>query len=423
MAVSDSAGPVACNPGPVMSPLAPSGVDPMTDITPAPRGYTLPVWVAAAARAALGSLLGEPVAPAVALELLEPAGVGAVPVEAAALLGDGWALGQARCDPGEGLDLTRGLVVWVLLRWREAVPAPAAIEPSLQDWLLIEAGEGVGIHAASGDACLSDYARRLLAANLRPLVPSGQGLQLRVVLPAGRALAERTSNAAFGVVEGLALIGTRAAVQAGASPDQLEATLAALRQRVGEPGFRGDLVLVIGENGLDLAPRLGLPHQLLLKAGNWIGPVLVAAAEAGVRRLLLFGYQGKLIKLAAGIFHTHHHLADGRAEVLTAFAALEGLAGPPLRSLHSAATVEAALAELEAADSALAQRLRDRLAAAVESRSASYLARHGGGSLAVGAVLFDRSRRICAAGPIGGPLLEALSEVVAASPPPPESRV
>jgi cobalt-precorrin-5B (C1)-methyltransferase len=395
----------------------------MAEITPAPRGYTLPVWVAAAARAALGSLLGEPVAPAVALELLEPPGVGAVPVEAAALLGDGWALGQARCDPGEGLDLTRGLVVWVLLRWLEAVPAPAAFEPSPQDWLLIEAGEGVGIHAASGEACLSDYARRLLAANLRPLVPPGQGLQLRVVLPAGRALAERTSNAAFGVVEGLALIGTRAAVQAGASPDQLEATLAALRGQAGASDFKGDLVLVIGENGLDLAPRLGLPHQLLLKAGNWIGPVLVAAAEAGVRRLLLFGYQGKLIKLAAGIFHTHHHLADGRAEVLTAFAALEGLVGPPLRALHSAATVEAALAELEAADSALAQRLRDRLAAAVESRSAAYLARHGGGSMAVGAVLFERSRRICAAGPIGGPLLEALSEVVAASPPPPESRV
>ena len=389
----------------------------MPEPTASPRGYTLPVWVAAAARAALGALLGEPVAPAVALELLEPPGVAAVPVEAAALLGDGWALGQARCDPGEGLDLTRGLVVWVLARWRELAPGGPAVE----DWLLIEAGEGVGIHAASGDACLSAYARRLLEANLRPLLPPGQGLQLRVVLPAGRALAERTSNAAFGVVEGLALIGTRAAVQAGASPDQLEATLAALRQYAGAPDFQGDLVLVIGENGLDLAPRLGLPPQLLLKAGNWIGPVLVAAAEAGVGRLLLFGYQGKLIKLAAGIFHTHHHLADGRAEVLTAFAALEGLAGEALASLHAAPTVEAALAELEVADPALAQRLRDRLAAAVETRSGAYLVRHGGGSLAVGAVLFDRNRRIRATGPIGGPLLAALAEPGAAATPHPQS--
>jgi len=407
--------------------------------TPAPpRGYTLPVWVAAAARAAVGALLGERDGPAVMLELLEPPGAVPVPVEAAAVLGDGWALGQARCDPGEGLDLTRGLVVWVLVRWRElapggsaaesspaqssaaaasAVPAPAAPEPGPEPWLLIEAGEGVGIHAASGEACLSEYARRLLEANLRRLVPPGQGLGLRVVLPAGRALAERTSNAAFGVVEGLALIGTRAAVQAGASPDQLEATLAALRQYADAPDFQGDLVLVIGENGLDLAPRFGLPPQLLLKAGNWIGPVLVAAAEAGVGRLLLFGYQGKLIKLAAGIFHTHHHLADGRAEVLTAFAALEGLAGEALASLHAAPTVEAALAELEAGDSALAQRLRDRLAAAVETRSGAYLVRHGGGSLAVGAVLFDRSRRIRAAGPIGGPLLAALAELGAAPTP------
>jgi cobalt-precorrin-5B (C1)-methyltransferase len=387
----------------------------MAEATAPLRGYTLPVWVAAAARAAVGVLQGETLGPVVMLELLEPPGAVPVAVEAAAALGDGWALGQARCEPGEGLDLTRGLVVWVLARSRE-VPVGGA-----QDWLLIEAGEGVGIHAATGEACLSDYARRLLEANLRPLLSLGQGLQLRVVLPAGRALAERTSNAAFGVVEGLALIGTRAAVQAGASPDQLEATLAALRQHTGAPDFQGDLVLVIGENGLDLAPRLGLPPQLLLKAGNWIGPVLVAAAEAGVRRLLLFGYQGKLIKLAAGIFHTHHHLADGRAEVLTAFAALEGLGGEALASLHAAPTVEAALAELEVADPALAQRLRDRLAAAVETRSGAYLVRHGGGSLAVGAVLFDRNRRIRATGPIGGPLLAALAEPGAAATPHPQS--
>jgi hypothetical protein len=38
-------------------------------------------------------------------------------------------------------------------------------------------------------------------------------------------------------------------------------------------------------------------------------------------------------------------------------------------------------------------------------------------------VLFDRRRRICAAGPIGGPLLEALIEVGAPSPPSPAFKV
>jgi hypothetical protein len=52
---------------------------------------------------------------------------------------------------------------------------------------------------------LSAYARALLEANLRPLVPAGRVLRLKLVLPAGRAFAQRTSKAAFGVVGGLAL--------------------------------------------------------------------------------------------------------------------------------------------------------------------------------------------------------------------------
>ena len=389
------------------------------------------MWLALAARAAVAVLRGEPWQAERQLNLLQPLGWTSLPLRAAAPLPQGWALGEAVCEPGEGLDLTRGLVVWVLARWEPALaPLAAATAEATAtagattgagedcDWLQLEAGEGVGVHAASGQAasghgssghaCLSAYAWALLRANLRSLVPPGQRLRLHVVLPAGRALAERTSNAAFGVVEGLALIGTQAETQASADPDQLQRTLAALAARLAAPDFGGDLVLVLGENGLDLAPRLGLPRQLLLKTGNWVGPLLVAAGQGGVRRLLLFGYQGKLIKLAGGIFHTHHHLADGRAEVLTALAALEGLTGPPLEALFAAATVEAALAQLQAADPGLAERLRARLAATIEQRAAAYLARHGAGPMAIGAVLFDRGRQVCALGPVGRGLLEAL---------------
>ncbi|WP_411869978.1 cobalt-precorrin-5B (C(1))-methyltransferase CbiD [Vulcanococcus limneticus] len=382
-------------------------------------GYTLPVWVAAAARAALAQLRGEPfqAEQPLLLEQEGAAGPQLVPVVAAAPLGEGRALAVARCDPGDGLDLTRGLVVWVEASWRTLQPpagmaspeAPIQRSPDDPAWLELQAGEGVGVHAATRQLCLSAFARRLLEHNLRPLLPAGRVLRLQVIFPVGRRLAERTSNAAFGVVDGLALIGTQALVQRSAAPDQLAAARSELARRVATPEFSGDLVMVIGENGLDLAPQLGLPPALLLKAGNWLGPLLVAAAEQGVRRLLLFGYQGKLIKLAGGIFHTHHHLADGRAEVLTALAALEGLPHAQLRRLHAAATVEAALADLAAADPGAAERLRRRIAAEVEQRSAAYLARYGQQAMAVGAALFNRSRGLAALGPLGSELWGAFS--------------
>jgi cobalt-precorrin-5B (C1)-methyltransferase len=254
---------------------------------------------------------------------------------------------------------------------------------------------------------VSGFARALLECNLQPLVPDGHGLRLRITLPGGRQLARRTSNEAFGVVDGLALIGTQAAVQRSADPDQLARARAELAQRASDPALAGDLVLVLGENGLDLAPRLGLPAPLLLKAGNWIGPLVVAAAEQGVERLLLFGYQGKLIKLAGGIFHTHHHLADGRLEVLTTQAALLGLPLAQLQQLATAASVEEALRELAAVDAAAAQALQHQVVTAVEQRSAAYLARHGQRAMRIGAVLFDRGRCLCAQGPCGAELLQA----------------
>ena len=367
-------------------------------------GYTLPVWAAAAAVAAVRLLCGEEPAPASVPLWLQPDQAGShrqelIDVEAASLLAPDRALGISRCQPGDGLDLTRGLAVWVEAQWTERLVD--------QPWLQLEAGEGVGVLAGSSELCVSGFARALLECNLQPLLPEGHGLHLRITLPGGRQLAQRTSNEAFGVVDGLALIGTQAAVQRSADPDQLGRARAELARRASEPALARDLVLVIGENGLDLAPRLGLPAPLLLKAGNWIGPLLVAAAEHGVERLLLFGYQGKLIKLAGGIFHTHHHLADGRLEVLTAQAALLGLPLEQLQQLAQAASVDQALRQLAALDASAAQALQHRVASAVEQRSAAYLARHGERSMRIGAVLFDRDRHLCAEGPCGAELLQA----------------
>jgi cobalamin biosynthesis protein CbiD len=86
---------------------------------------------------------------------------------------------------------------------------------------------------------------------------------------------------------------------------------------------------------------------------------------------------------------------------------LQGLPAAQLQALATAASVDEALRGLAAWDGDAAAALRHRIAAVVEQRSRDYLARHGQHDLEVGAVLFDRKREICAAGPLGQQLLQA----------------
>ena len=150
-------------------------------------------------------------------------------------------------------------------------------------------------------------------------------MKLEIIFPNGEFLAERTSNKSFGIVDGLSIIGTSAETYSSASPDQLEEAKNNLAKLI-QNDFKGEVVFVIGENGLNLAKtyNVNLP---IIKIGNWIGPLLVDAAIKKVKTVILFGYHGKLIKLAGGIFHTHNHLADARIEILVYLAVQEKL--PP----------------------------------------------------------------------------------------------
>lgn len=365
---------------------------------PPATGYSLPVWVTAVALAALRCLRGQPFNAEVPVALPNRREPELLPVQQAAQLGDGIVLAVGRCQPGDHPDLTRNLPIWVQAQWGAADQAPAVV---------LRPGEGVGVHAGSGELCASGFATTLLHDNLAPLLRAGETLDLQLVFPTGERLARRTSNAAFGVVDGLALIGTCAEVQPSAAPDQLAAARLRL-QAVMTARPRQPVVLVLGENGRDLASRCSLPEAALVKVGNWVGPLLVAAAEQGCRQVLLWGYHGKLLKLAGGIFHTHHHLADGRAAVVTAFAALEGLAGDALVQLHGASTVEDGLNALRTLRPALSARLEQRLWLEIEQQSRAYVARHSEQPVQIGAAVFDRGRALRGSGPMGQQLLQEL---------------
>jgi cobalt-precorrin-5B (C1)-methyltransferase len=390
-------------------------------------GYTLPVFATASAIAALKCL--QPSTnehkSAVTVDLITPPERVEIAIEQVALIQPGMSLGITHSDPGDNLDLTRDTPVWAVVAWAD---------PSQVESIALVGGEGVGKQSNLDNLpAIYSYARQLLQANLAPLLTASQKIRVTIILPEGRVLATRTSNAAFGVVEGLSLLGTTGISQPLSAPGQLEACLGELRSKAGsekcglglcpsgapfqESGERGDgeslpLVFCIGENGLDLAQQMGIERDRIIKTANWLGPLLAEAGVLGVPKLLLFGYHGKLIKLAGGIFHTHHHLADGRLEILVAAAARMGLDPAQLAGLFDCETAEDVLKYLTEIDrtdgSDWVNQIYGYLTDRIDNRSQTYIYSQSQQSVSVGSVVFDRQRQVITTSATGRTFLTQL---------------
>jgi cobalt-precorrin-5B (C1)-methyltransferase len=373
-------------------------------------GYTLPVFACAAALAALRCLReGIQSLESVSVNLLEPQITAEIPIEQASVLKTGTALGVTRSDPGDNLDLTRNTPVWAMVELGRESDGESGRESENRgesEQIVILGGEGIGRHTVGGGAAIYDYAMRLLRSNLsRELAPS-EKITVTLILPSGRQLATRTSNEAFGVVEGLSLLGTTGISQPLSAPGQLEVYREQLQQKA---QLFDCLVFCIGENGLDLARQLGINPSRLVKTANWLGPLLVEAGYQGVQSILLFGYHGKLMKLAAGIFHTHHHLADGRREILTAYCAKARMPADACSAIFAAATAEDALGQLRALDAQTRSNWVDRIygdiARQIDLRSSDCIFTHTNLRIPVGSVMFGRDRKIIVKSDIGDTFL------------------
>jgi cobalt-precorrin-5B (C1)-methyltransferase len=365
-------------------------------------GYTLPVFACASAIAALRYLHRDEIGDTVSLDLIEPAQIVEISIEQVARIGKNTALAITRSDPGDNLDLTRNTPVWALVE--------VEVPRSHPEQIIIQGGEGIGKQINNeGKAAIYSYAQRLLRENLQRLLKPEEKIIVTIILPEGRRLAARTSNEAFGVVEGLSLLGTTGISQPLSAPSQLKA----FQEELAIKAKQCDrLVFCVGENGLDLAQQMGINSEQLIKTANWLGSMLVAAAMQQVRSILLFGYHGKLIKLAGGIFHTHHHLADGRLEILTAHCAQIGLPTPILQQIFTSSTTEAALKLLreldEREESNWVEQVYSAIAATIDRRSQDYIRKQTEKEVQVGSILFDRERSILVSSPMGKTLLDRL---------------
>ena len=210
------------------------------------------------------------------------------------------------------------------------------------------AGEGVGIVTKRGmslpvgQPSINEGPRTLIHNVVEEMTGrSDFGARVTISIPAGVELAKKTLNPVLGIEGGISIIGTTGVLR----PMSEEAFKDSLVPQIDVALASGEdvLVFVPGKIGERIALSLGVPQSALIETSNFIGFMLDRAAERGAKNILILGHTGKLVKVAAGVFHTHNRIADARLETLAAYAAAEGLDQEGVRAVLASNTTEDAM--------------------------------------------------------------------------------
>jgi len=371
----------------------------------ASSGYTLPVFACASSIAALFRLQNRKINDEIYLDLVEPSTIITVPINQVVKIHQNKSLAITESNPGDNLDLTRNTPIWVIVELKK--------RNNNQTQIVIKGGEGVGkqIHNGFKDA-IYFYAEKLLKYNLQFYLASTEKIIVTIILPEGKKLAKQTSNESFGIVQGLSLLGTSGIARPLSTISQLHNCQKELQKKSQKTDT---LVFCLGENGLFVAKKIGIHSQNIIKTANWIGPLLIMAGAERINSILLFGYHGKLIKLAGGIFNTHHHLADGRLEVLITHGVKVGLPPKNLQSLFKCQTAEDALNFLRKLDKETnnqwGNKIYQSIAETIDKKAQAYINKHVSFNVTIGSILFKRDRTIVVSSSTGKFLLKKLIQV------------
>lgn len=240
-------------------------------------------------------------------------------------------------DAGDDPDITNGVNVYATV-WRKAV-----------EGVVITGGEGIGritkpgLSVGVGEAAINPGPRQMILKAVQDVFREPIGIEVTIAIPEGVRLAARTLNPTLGIEGGISVIGTTGIVEP-MSEEAFKASLVPKLQVAHAQGFR-TVALVPGKIGERIAvEQMGLPRDAVAQCSNFIGHMLESAVKIGIRQILLIGHPGKVVKVAAGVFHTHNRVADARMETIVAHAALNGdLTVGQLNELWGCVTTEGAV--------------------------------------------------------------------------------
>ncbi|SNS45994.1 cobalt-precorrin 5B C1-methyltransferase [Anaerovirgula multivorans] len=357
-------------------------------------GYTTGSCAAAASRGGAQMLLtGKPVEE---VKISTPKGWDLTLALFDCEVGEGWACCGIKKDGGDDPDATNGLMIYSRISWRQ------------DNKINIEGGIGVGrvtkkgLPVAVGKAAINPVPLQMIEKEVREIIGKERGVDIEIFVPKGEKIAVKTFNPRLGIQGGISILGTSGIVE----PMSEEAWKESLSLEVSVAKEEGldKLIFVPGNYGRDLVKNnYSFQDNYVIKTSNFIGFMLDKAVGYKIKKVLLVGHLGKLVKVAGGIFHTHSKVADGRREILAAYVGLLGASAEEIKSVLNSNTTEEAVTLLQQMKKEeifplLAQKITEK----ARERTAE--------EIDIGTIIFTMEHGILAICPEGKKLLEEFKE-------------
>lgn len=321
-------------------------------------GYTTGTCAAAAAQAALRHLLNlkeqknhdftPKIFPIHAVSVdLPQGGTINIPIKSIIVEGD-IVTAEVIKDGGDDPDITNGASIYATVEILEANSLNKTEESSGENnQIILFGGKGVGmvtkpgLSVPVGEPAINPVPRSMIVHEVKKFLPKGKRVKVTIAVPEGERLAKKTLNPRLGIVGGISILGTTGIVR----PMSEEAYVESLIPQIDQAVALGHnlIVLTPGGMGEKKALELGMPREAVVQTSNFIGTMLKESAKRGIKKILLLGHIGKIIKVAGGIFHTHSKIADGRREILAAHAAMLGAPSALIKEIMELNTIDASI--------------------------------------------------------------------------------
>lgn len=213
---------------------------------------------------------------------------------------------EANCivikDGGDDPDVTHGAQIVVDVS-----------TTTFADKIEIVGGKGVGIVTKPGlgleinQPAINPVPKKMIIENLKEIGVDffkTSGLRVKISVPKGEELAKKTDNPRLGIVRGISILGTSGIV----IPYSTASFAASIRQNLDVALAMGnnEVVLTTGGRSEDFSKKIvNLPDHCFVKMGDFSGYTIQECQKKGIKKAYIFGFIGKLTKMAGGVKQTH----------------------------------------------------------------------------------------------------------------------